>query len=277
MKRLPLISGMRRRERRWDAGPALGTGPVLCVALCALGLYGCSAAAAHGDVTGGAQAAVSPEQCLNGGAIQAAATAAAAQQPADSHAYHIQPGDQLDIGFYLDPEFNDQVTVGPDGKIALRMVGPVQAAGMTPAQLAAQIDKDYLSELRSPDAVVNVKNMPGRQVYVEGEVNHPGAFLLQPGMTALQAIAEAGGVTPDASDNDAVLIRHDACGRPAGARVDLASAVDSPGNGEDAALMPYDILVVPRSGIANVDLFVKHYITGLLPFPPYMTFAGPPL
>jgi polysaccharide export outer membrane protein len=247
----------------------------MCLVLGALVLAGCSASATRGDLAGGAQAtAVSPEQCLNNGAVQSAALEPAAVDP---RSYHIQPGDQLEIDFYLDPEFNDQVAVGPDGKIALRMVGAIAAAGMTPMQLAQEIDTAYSSELRSPDAVVNVKNMPARQVYVEGQVTRPGGFPLQPGMTALQALAEAGGVTPDAADDSVVLIRRDACGRPAGERVDLASAADGSASSEDVALMPYDILVVPRSRIANIDLFVQHYIRGLLPMEPYLSFAGPPL
>jgi protein involved in polysaccharide export with SLBB domain len=92
-------------------------------------------------------------------------------------------------------------------------------------------------------------------------------------MTALQALADAGGLTPEAADDDVVLIRRDACGRPTGERLDLASAADNPGKGEDAALMPYDVLVVPRSRIANMDLFVKQYIRDLLPVQPYLSMT----
>ena len=113
--------------------------------------------------------------------------------------YRIQRGDQLSLDFYMNSEFNDNVTVDPDGKIVLRLVGPVQAAGLTPDQLASSIDKAYTNELRNPGAVVHLRNMPSRQIYVEGEVTKPGAFPLQPGMTAVQALALAGGVT-DSSD-----------------------------------------------------------------------------
>ena len=159
----------------------------LGLALCALLLYGCSASASRGDTQGGPQVAnLAPEQCLENAAIQSAS---------DQQNYHIQRGDRLAINFYLNPEFNTEAPVGPDGRITLPLIGSLAAAGMTPADLAQQIDKGYLSELRSPDAAVVVKNMPGRQVYVQGQVNRPGAFPLAPGMTALQAFADAGGVT----------------------------------------------------------------------------------
>lgn len=237
----------------------------------ALLICGCAANREHGDLQGATDAAaLSPEQCENGAAIHSAAL-----NGADEYSYIIQPGDELAVDFYLNPEFNDQVAVSPDGKITLRLIGAVQAGGITPPQLAQTIDQKYMSELRSPDAVVHVKNMPARQIYVQGQVNKPGAFPLQTGMTALQAIADAGGVTPDADDDSVVLIRHDACGRAAGQRLDVASAVKHPGNGEDAALMPYDVLVVPRSRIADIDLFVQHYIRGVLPVEPYATLPIP--
>jgi polysaccharide biosynthesis/export protein len=274
MKKSPLIcrnfDAPRDNARRKNGSRPRLTLPMgpLGVALCALLIYGCSASASRGDTQAGPQAAnaanVSPEQCLSGAVIQTSN---------DQQNYHIQPGDQLAINFYLNPEFNDEVPVSPDGRVTLRLVGAMAAAGMTPSELAGQIDKAYLTELRSPDAAVIVKNMPGRQIYVQGQVNHPGAFPLEPGMTALQALADAGGITPDAADDNVVLIRRDACGRPTGERLDLASAADNPGKGEDAALMPYDVLVVPRSRIANMDLFVKQYIRDLLPIQPYLSMT----
>ncbi len=74
---------------------------------------------------------------------------------------------------------------------------------------------------------------------------------------------------------DVVLIRRDACGRADGSKLDLASASDTPEKGEDVMLMPHDTLVVPRSKIANVDLFVKQYIRDVLPVEPYISPAIP--
>jgi protein involved in polysaccharide export with SLBB domain len=183
--------------------------------------------------------------------------------------YVIQSGDQLAIDFYLSPEFNDQVGVRPDGLITLRMIGDLKAAGLTPTALGNEIDHGYLKELKSPDAVVHVKNTPSRQVYVQGQVTKPGAFPLDPGMTTLQAISQAGGLTKEANDM-AILIRRDACGTPHGIKVNLAVATEHPEGNDDAALMPHDILVVPRSTIANMDMFVEQYIRNLLPVQPYI-------
>lgn len=241
----------------------------LIAMLCALALAACSTESSNrGDVAsrGDAQQAsmLNPELCMqNDASVQNVSL--------DSRGYRIQPGDQLAIDFYLNSEFNDNVTVQPDGHVVLRLVGPLQASGMSPGQLANEINQAYAKELKNPSATVHVQNMPNRQVFVQGQVNHPGAFTLQPGMTALQAIANAGGQTDEAQLANVVLIRRDACGRADGSKIDLTSATDAPDKGDDVALMPRDTIVVPRSTIANMDLFVKQYIRDMLPVQPYLS------
>jgi protein involved in polysaccharide export with SLBB domain len=239
----------------------------LCIVICALAA-GCSASAARGDLAGTSGPRLSAEQCAAQADIENAALNAAA---GDSTAYIIQPGDELAISFYLNSEFNESVVVRPDGKINLQLAGDLQAAGLTPQALAARLNQAYSSELRSPDASVHVKSTPSRQVYIEGEVSKPKAIVLEPGMTLLQAIADAGGLTDNAS-SDAVVIRRDACGMPQGSVVNLSEAMKKPSSGEDVALMPRDIVVVPRSTIANINLFIKQYIRNNLPIQPYASF-----
>jgi polysaccharide export outer membrane protein len=243
---------------------------IICASAIAVALWGCSAQSENHGESGDKEFASKPlsaEQCAANASIQEAA----ARPDAD---YRIQSGDSLALDFYLNPEFNEnKVTVDPNGKIVLRMVGPVQAAGLTPDQLASSIDKAYSSELRNPGAVVHINNMPSRQIYVEGEVAKPGAFPLQPGMTAVQALALAGGVTVDSAPNNTVLIRRDACGQPQGSKVDLASAIKKPGSVEDVALLPRDVVVVPRSGVANFDLWMKQHVRDALPVEPYLSPA----
>jgi len=90
-------------------------------------------------------------------------------------------------------------------------------------------------------------------------------------MTAVQALALAGGVTDNSDAQSAVLIRRDACGQAQGTKVDLAAATKNPGSTEDVALMPRDVVVVPKSGIASADLWVKQHIRDILPVEPYIS------
>lgn len=250
-------------RRDAGAGAIVRSGLARWAVLLCFTLAGCAAAGGRGDVRVSSASAtgLSPEQCVARAQIYQAATAA-------DQSYVIQPADQLDIDFYLNTEFNDSVTVRPDGKITLRVVGDVQASGLTPVELANGLNRAYERELRSPGAIVHVKNMPGRLVYVDGQVGKPGAVALEPGMTALQAIADAGGLT-DQAGGEAVLIRRDACGTPTGSKIDLKAAVKNPSSEEDVALAPRDILTVPRSGIANLDLWVSQYVRNLLPVQTY--------
>ncbi len=211
---------------------------------------------------------MSPQECVQTASTQRVTSA--------DGMYLIQAGDELAIAFYLNPEFNQDVIVRPDGRIALEMVGTMQASGHTPEQVAQQIDRAYLQELRSPGATVTVKNMPSRQVFVEGEVNRPGAFPADSGMTAIQAVAEAGGFTADASKK-VVLIRRDACGQSAREIVNLAGEETSSNDTDDLVLQSRDVVIATPSAIANIDQWIDHYIRRLLPVQPYMATATPPL
>jgi protein involved in polysaccharide export with SLBB domain len=193
----------------------------------------------------------------------------------EESAYLIQVGDILDVHFHLSPELDDEVAVRPDGKITLRLAGEMQAKGRTPSELAGALDDAYARELRTPGATVLVKSTPSWRVYVDGEVTHPGAFPLEPEMSAEQAIALAGGITPEAAPKRALLIRRDLCGTPTGIKFDLAKAQEPEGTAEEnVAMLPGDIVYVPRSAIADVDLFVKHYVRDVLPVEPYLAVPG---
>ncbi|MGD0072982.1 MAG: polysaccharide biosynthesis/export family protein [Candidatus Binataceae bacterium] len=189
---------------------------------------------------------------------------------ADEH-YTIKPGDELLLGFYMSPEFDRDVTVQPDGNIDLEAVGLLPVAGRTPSQVVDEINQAYRRELRDPQATIVVKNSPVRVVYVQGEVGHPGAVPLVPQMTAIGAIAQAGGFTDSAGTSSVILIRRDACGNPQAEKLNLAGATSQKNLEQDAGVMPSDIIVVPKSGIVNLDLFVKQYIRDALPVEPYLS------
>jgi polysaccharide biosynthesis/export protein len=190
----------------------------------------------------------------------------------DPSSYRIQSGDELQISFYLNPEFDEpSVIVRPDGKIALRFIGDIRAAGQTPLGLALALDEAYSSELRRPGATVIVKNSPSRVVYVAGQVTKPGEVPLVPHMTVMDAIAASGGLTDEAGIKKVIVARKDGCGNLDERIIDLDSLLKGKDKAEDVALAPADLVVVPRSTIANLDLVVKQYIKDMLPVQPYIS------
>src|SRR5262249_55771539 len=159
-----------------------------------------------------------------------------------------------------------KVPVRPDGKISLELVGDVEAAGLQPMELAGILTERYATELEHPRVSVIVRTFVG-QVYVQGEVKTPSAPPFAQGMTALQAISLAGGFLETAQPNSVILIRL-VDGQYHGFRLALRDALLGKDSSQDVPVKPADILHVPRSFIANADLFVDQYFRKLLPVTP---------
>ncbi len=180
--------------------------------------------------------------------------------------YIIQPGDQLDIKFFYNPELSDSVTVRPDGRISLQLVDEIQAAGQTPAQLDDFLTDKYAAELRKPVITVIVKSFTSHRVYVGGEVNRQGFVDLAPGMSPLHAVIEAGGLKETADPKSVILIRKGPGNNPAPVRVDLKGTLYGSNTQGEIQLQPQDVVYVPKTFIAEANKFVKQYIEDLLLF-----------
>ena len=179
--------------------------------------------------------------------------------------YTIQPGDQLDIKFFYNPELNETVTVRPDGMISLQLIDEIKAAGMKPAELDNKLTDLYSSELKEPVLTVIVRSFTRQRVYVGGEVNTPGLIVLPTGMTTLQAVFQSGGFKETAEPSETLVIRKGENDKPLPIRIDLAAVMNAEG-GADFQLQADDIVYVPKSTIANANKFIEEYIGGLLMF-----------
>lgn len=182
--------------------------------------------------------------------------------------YRIRVGDQLDIRFYQTPELNlAAVPVRSDGKISVDLLGDVQAAGLTPEELTAQLVAGYARELEAPRITVIVRAFGGT-VYVGGEVGEPATVPYVDGLTVLQAIASVGGFTDSAEPSTVALLRRDANGVWQGYVLALDKTIAADDPAQDVILQPSDIVYVPKSVIANIGLFVKQYVRDILPVQP---------
>src|SRR5580692_1887828 len=109
--------------------------------------------------------------------------------------YVIGDQDVLDVSVWKEPDVSRVVPVRPDGKISLPLLNDVQAAGLTPSQLAAQITDSLKKYVTTPQVTVIVTTINSQRVYILGEVTRPGAYPILPGMSVLQALSSAGGFT----------------------------------------------------------------------------------
>jgi polysaccharide export outer membrane protein len=115
--------------------------------------------------------------------------------------YFLGPEDVLDITVWKNADLSKQVTVRPDGRISLPLIGDITAVGKTAAQLSGDISVKLKEYKENPSVSIVVKEVNSYAMYVLGEVVKPGKYPLKSKTTLLQAITIASGLTPMAARN----------------------------------------------------------------------------
>ena len=186
---------------------------------------------------------------------------------ADRPAHRLAAGDEIDLRFLLNPELNDaKLAIGPDGRVTVPLLGPVNAGGLSVAEFRAQLQKGYASKLRVADLDVVVRSYGSSRVFVGGEVKTPGVVALQGPTDVLQGVLLAGGFLTTARSNEVVLIRRRADNTPMLRTVNVRRFAGSVNPDDDIALQPQDVIFVPRANIADFNLFVDQYLNQAIPF-----------
>lgn len=181
-------------------------------------------------------------------AVQRAQSAAGKAGKPDP-SYVIGPGDVLGIFVWQNPDLSEKaVPVRPDGRISTPLISSIMAAGKTPVQLAQDMDKVLSEYIRSPRVTVIVNQALGvlSEVQVIGQVVHPESLPYHEGMTVLDVVLAAGGLTPYAAGNGAKLERK-VDGKVQVLHVRLSSLLNSGDLSQNLKVKPGDILVVPES------------------------------
>jgi polysaccharide export outer membrane protein len=220
-------------------------------------VLGLALAVALGGTRAAAQEPVTPP------AAPAAAAPAASVAESQPATYKLERGDEITIKVLNLPELEDTVRVRPDGKISLLLVDEVDAAGLTPRELDESLTARFKEFYQAPEVSVIVRSFAGYKVYVAGEVGQPGPLPLVGEMTALGAVIQAGGFRNTARTNSVVLLRKSNGPKPIVEKLNLKDVLTK--GKPDVALQPFDVVYVPMSTIARIDLFVDQYIRQLLP------------
>ncbi|MDE1149996.1 MAG: polysaccharide export protein [Azospirillaceae bacterium] len=198
---------------------------------------------------------------VRAGASQAAAFTPWEDEDTD---YHIGLGDEVEVKLPFNGEFNDRVTVGPDGQFTLPLVGVVHAEGRTVPDITNELNQRFGHDLRDPRVQVAIRAYASERVFIGGEVNNAGLFNMPGRIGVLEAIAMANGFMETAQSHKVVLIRRAPNGRPMMKIIDISGFVA--GTADDVRLHPFDIIFVPKSTIAEVDQWVDQFITRVVPF-----------
>jgi polysaccharide biosynthesis/export protein len=180
--------------------------------------------------------------------------------------YRLQVGDVLDIRLMLNPELNEEVAVRPDGHISTTVVPDELAYGRTVPELTAALREDYSKDLRNPRISVVVKSFAPTRIYVGGEVNNPGEFInVGPTLTLAQALARAGGQKVRGDTHAVFIIRRGPNDVPQFLATNYDAVIHGRDPLSDVRLAPYDVVYVPKTGIAEVFDFFNQYVQQFVP------------
>jgi len=159
--------------------------------------------------------------------------------------YVIGPGDVLGIVFWRDTDMTGDVTVRPDGRITLPLIGDMTALNLTPEALKAQIVKaSGKLMLDEPSVTVVVRTINSRKVFITGEVRTPGAYPLTGPLTVLQVISLAGGLTEYADKKNITIARIEN-GQPRSYKFNYADVSKGKNLAQNIVLKPGDQILVP--------------------------------
>jgi polysaccharide biosynthesis/export protein len=177
-----------------------------------------------------------------------APSASAPKSPAsvNKDEYVIGAGDELNITVWKEPDLTRNVPVRPDGKITVPLAGDIQASGLTPVQLEANLTKQLASYVSSPSVTVTVQAVHSQKINIVGEVNKPGSYDLNgPPMTVLDAIAMAGGLRDFAKSKKIYVLRVSTDGKQQRLPFNYKEVIKGEHMDQNIVLQARDTIVVP--------------------------------
>lgn len=177
--------------------------------------------------------------------------------------YRFSESDVLDVTFTFTPEFNQTLTVQPDGRITLKSAGQVLAAGKSADELAQSITKAYSGKLHEPEVTVVLKEFEKPYFIASGEVAHPGKYELRGDTTVAEAVAIAGGFTPQSKHSQVLLFRHISPETMEARVINIKRMLRDRDLTEDLRLQAGDFLVVPKSTVAKIMRYMPTTSMGM--------------
>ncbi len=177
--------------------------------------------------------------------------------------YTLQPGDVVQLDYRYSPEFNQTVTIQPDGFVNLNVVGDVKLSEMTLDQAHALILSKAGERLNQPELNLELKDFQKPYVVVSGQVEKPGKIELREPTTALQAVMLSGGFKESARQSKVLVFRKINGDTAEVHQLNLNHLQKSADLERDFALLPGDMILVPRDNLEKVSRYIKIFNLGL--------------
>lgn len=177
--------------------------------------------------------------------------------------YQLHSADVLSLEFPFTPEFNQTVTIQPDGYVTLRGVDNMRAQGQTLPELTTALRAAYSRILHDPVINVELKDFEKPFFIVGGEVGHPGKFDLREDTSATEAVAIAGGLRDSAKHSQVLLFHRVPGGWAQVKKLNMKKMLNEGNLDEDAYLQPGDFLYVPKNTMSKISKFIPTSSLGL--------------
>lgn len=171
--------------------------------------------------------------------------------------YRLRPSDVVEISFTVGPEFNQTLTIQPDGYVMLKDAGMVQVQGLNLEEFSAAVQKAYTGYLHDPQAAVALKEFERPYFIVGGEVGKPGKYELRSDTTVAEAVQIAGGLTQLAKHSQVVLFRRVNDDLVETRLLNLKKMLKESSLKEDAHLRSGDMVFVPQNTISKIARFLS--------------------
>ncbi|MFH1074504.1 MAG: polysaccharide biosynthesis/export family protein [Candidatus Firestonebacteria bacterium] len=171
--------------------------------------------------------------------------------------YTVKAGDVLNIVITPTDDLSKEVTVQSDGKITLKLIGEIQASGMTLKELSDRIEKEYGKYITKPAVSVTLKEFGKRKVYMMGQAKNSGSFDYRDGITVLELISLAGGFSLEAELTQVKVFRGSGEKRTV-LDINMEEVINKGELRKDIQLKPDDIVYVPQKGVAGWNWFLNN-------------------
>jgi len=170
--------------------------------------------------------------------------------------YRVRKSDVIEVKFKFSPEFDQTLTVQPDGFVTLDEVGDLKVEDKTLPELREAIQLAYQGILHDAVITVSLKDFDKPFFIAAGQVGHPGKYELRSDTTLVEAVAVAGGFTDASKYSQVVLFRHVSNDMVEAKVFNLKQMLASRNLQEDPHLLPGDMLFVPQNKISKIQRYL---------------------
>jgi polysaccharide export outer membrane protein len=170
--------------------------------------------------------------------------------------YRLNKSDVVEIKFTFSPEFDQSVTVQPDGFLALKAVGDLFVEGLSISEVRDSVTRLYRPMLRDPDISVILRDFDKPYFIAGGQIGRPGKYEIRSATSVSEAVAIAGGFTEQSKHSQVVLFRRIADGVVETHVINVKAMLASRNLEEDMEIKPGDMLFVPQNRISKIRKFL---------------------